>query len=537
MRKFILLAGLAGLACSTACWAKKERPQVAAELAATHGYVYAQAPKGGMASLSVRPEAGGAEIRFATPVGTPGRRGAQQLGYWLPPGRYRITSWQDIKQPNGPVFEIEAGRVTDLGGFVPVNIGGYQLALLPVRHQENEADAQAAIAPFSSLLKAEPIRWNAATMPDVVALPQPSSGQGLIVNLLIAHDRKINKPSTSEGLKSEKDPGAFLRLARTIMPPLQDEAAIAPDGTAWFPADLGQLRRRRPDGSWDNVGIDTLRQILAVELDGTRLLTGSDDGHLRASTDEGAHWTELKAFSRLESIIDIDHGEGTWIVVTTEAYEDPSAKRGGAWIVAAPGTPSVHMRVYTGKRDDLSDLAVSKQFELAPINQIGWLGARGKLFDGRFFVTAGNSLARLELATGNWKTLVPGPRISTHHVDRSTGMLSAFWSQGAFSKVYVSADHGETWAVIGRPPYAVYDIQMDAPDRGWASRWNMDAFSGKWETYTFVPTKNDWVQTGEAPLNCKPLRYDASAAPICITNGASIFGLRDGAWNVEFSAN
>src|SRR5688500_14161887 len=53
MRGFILLVGLA---CSTACWAKKEAPQVAADLAATHGYVYAQAPKGGMASLSVRPE-------------------------------------------------------------------------------------------------------------------------------------------------------------------------------------------------------------------------------------------------------------------------------------------------------------------------------------------------------------------------------------------------------------------------------------------------------------------------------------------------
>ena len=145
-----------------------------------------------------------------------------------------------------------------------------------------------------------------ANVPTAVAISQPSSGLGLIADLLLAYDRKLNKPSTLQRLKDARDPAEFLRLARTVVPPLQDEPAIAPDGTAWFPADLGQLRRRSPQGQWDNLGIDTLRQILAVEYDNGRLVVGSDDGQLRASDDGGHAWKQLRSLGAGESVIDID---------------------------------------------------------------------------------------------------------------------------------------------------------------------------------------------------------------------------------------
>lgn len=405
MRKFVWMLGLA---LAMPGWAK-EVAQVPSELVATHGFVHVHAPKGGLVRMSVKPVGGGQGAVIDKPLGSSDRLAEEAFGYWLPAGRYHVIGWGNHRQDDGPVFEVQARRVTDLGGFVPVNVGGYELVLLPVRHAEDASALETAIAPFRTLLAStEPLRPQVANVPTAVAVSQPSSGLGLIADLLLAYDRKLNKPSTLQRLKDARDPAEFLRLARTVVPPLQDEPAIAPDGTAWFPADLGQLRRRSPQGQWDNLGIDTLRQILAVEYDNGRLVVGSDDGQLRASDDGGHAWKQLRSLGAGESVIDIDR---------------------------------------------------------------------------------------------------------------------------------VGTDGGTQWIQIGRPPYVINDVQMDAPDRGWASRWNANAFSGVWETYGYVPARKDWAKTGEAPPGCRPMRYATDAPVLCITTGASIFGLHEGKWEVEFSAN
>ncbi|WP_426806465.1 hypothetical protein, partial [Stenotrophomonas sp. SrG] len=75
----------------------------------------------------------------------------------------------------------------------------------------------------------------------------------------------VNKTSTIEALTSAKDPDAILRLNRTVTVPVQDEPATLADGTMYFPADYGQLRKRTRDGQWSNVGMDTERKIIEVE--------------------------------------------------------------------------------------------------------------------------------------------------------------------------------------------------------------------------------------------------------------------------------
>lgn len=515
----------------------REKPQIPAELAATNGYAYVAFPKGGGASVTVRQGADGKPVVIDAPALALHLPGAQAFGRWLPAGHYQVVAWNALEWKNGPEFDVQAGRITDLGDFVPVNIGGYQLVLLPVHAVENDGGALAAAQPFASLLKdSVPIVMQTPSVSPAVSLGTPSTGLGLIADMLIAHDRKINKPSTLERLKSAHDPVEFLRIERSVAPPLQDEPARLPDGTLYFTSDLGQLRKRQPDGQWSNVGMDTLRQILAVESDGGRLLAGSDDGHIRASQDAGATWTEARTLGSMESIIDIDHADNVWVVATTELFKDAKAARGGGLLAAAPGSASVRLRVYVGHRDDLADLAVAKEFTLTPKDQIGWLGARGQLVDGRYYITVAPSLQRLDVATGRWTTITPGPRISSSRVDPDTGVVAALWSQGLFSKVYVSSDLGDHWTQIGRPPYVIMDVQMDNADRGWASRWNMNAFSGTWETYAFVPATKDWIKSGEAPFNCKPLRVAKDIPVLCIATDASIFGLHDGKWDVEFSA-
>jgi hypothetical protein len=77
---------------------------------------------------------------------------------------------------------------------------------------------------------------------------------------------------------------------------------------------------------------------------------------------------------------------------------------------------------------------------------------------------------------------------------------------------------------------------MDAADRGYASRWNMNAFSGEWEIYRYDAAKDDWTMTVKAPFNCKPLRVSPAMPVLCIANDASIFRQASTGWEVEFSA-
>ena len=515
----------------------KDTPQDPAQLVRTHGYVHIAFPKGGGDALVVSPVAGGKDVKIDTPAAVPPVANALAYGKWLPAGTYRITGWGALKWENGPQFEVKAGRATDIGDFTGVNVGGYQMVLVPIPHAENQSTYAAATKSFAAVLSdPAPISLSLSTVSPAMVMGQKGSGLGLIVDLMLAYDRKINKPSTQEAMKAAKDPAEFLRLARTLALPLQDEPARTSDGAMYFPADFGQLRKRAPDGQWSNVGIDTLRQILAVEEADGRLLAGSDDGHIRESLDDGATWHEVKALGGMQSIVDIDHAGNAWVVTTIEMFDDPDAPRGGGLVVAMKGAKSARLRVYKGSQPDLGDLMSSREFVLAPRDLVGWQGARGQLVDGYYHLTAGTSLQRLDVATGQWKTTTPNERISSLRVDPSSGVLTALWSQGAFSKVFVSSNRGDRWDQIGRPPYIIFDVQMDTQNSGWASRWNMGAFGGTWETYAFEPAKNDWNKSGEAPFNCKLMRVAKDVPVLCLAPDASILGLHAGKWEAEFSA-
>jgi hypothetical protein len=509
------------------------------ELAPTHGYAYVSFSKGGAVSLAVTPVDGRRQILISDRAPAAPVAGAQAFARWLPAGQYRVSGFNGMTWSDGPLFEVEAGRITHLGDHVAVNVGGYEMVLVPMKTEDTQAAIDAATESISTYLRdTTPIQLDIAQVSPALKIVQSATDLGLIADLLLAYDRKRNKPSTLARLKSAKDAGHFLDIAREVVPPTQDEPARTELGALYFPADFGQLRRRDPNGEWSNVGMDTLRSILSAEYDNGRLLAGSDDGRIRSSFDGGRTWEEVKAFSRFESVIDIDHAAGKFVVLTTERFDDPDAPRSGGMLAAPLGTPSLRLRVYVGSDSSLSDLTVSREFIMTPRDQIGWFGARGQHVNGQYFVAVAPTLHRLDLSSGQWADVTPPDRakVGGHRVDPDTGVVTTLWSQGAFSKVYVSKDYGESWSRIGRPPYVINDVQMDSPSEGWASRWNMNAFSGEWEMYRFAPAKDDWEKIGEAPFNCRPIRAAKDLPLICVATDASLFGLRDGEWQVEFSA-
>ncbi|MGH8037046.1 MAG: hypothetical protein ACREPD_04820 [Stenotrophomonas sp.] len=525
----VLLLAVPGIAVSA--------PQEPAKLVASHGYAYASFSKGGRDALVVSPVGSKREIRIEMAAPVPAVANMQALGMWLPAGSYRIAGWGFLKWKDGPTFEIKPGRVTDLGDYVAVSVGGYKTVVLPITHAEHSGAVAAATQPFASLLTDPvPLRPASLALSPAMDPGMTNTGLGLIGDLLIAYDRKVNKPSTIEALISAKDPDEFLRLIRTVTLPVQDEPAILADGTMYFPADFGQLRRRTPDGEWSNVGMDTLRKIMSVEAQDGRLVAGSDDGYIRESRDGGITWTPLASLGSMRSVVDIDHAAGRWVVTTSENTDPFVAGRIPLVPRLQPPAKTVRVRVYVAQLDDLSDLTLSRELPLEGKDMWGWAGVQGQLAGSRYYLLAGNTPQRLDLDTRQWKAIPPRERTSTLRVNPSSGVLSALWSQGAFSKVYYSTDHGDTWQQIGRPPYVILDVQMDTATSGWSTRWNVNTWGGVWELYAYSAKKDDWDMTGEAPFNCKPLRASAQAPVLCMATDSSIFALRDGAWKVEFSA-
>lgn len=518
----ILILGLSLFLLASTVAAKKVEPGLA-ELAATHGYAYVNFPKGTAGLLSVQMIGAKSELVLESRPD----KGKNAYGAWLKAGNYKISKWGIYKWGDYPSFEIKAGHITDLGSMVPVNIGGYEVIVMPVRHKENAADINLAMEEYSSVLaSADTIRWSPSAPPKPFAQTMPSTGLGLIVDVLMQQERKFNKTTINDQLKSATTNAELLRLTRTVTPPAGDEPAIDPESNLYFGADLGAVRVRRLDGSWGDISIDTLRKISAVEYADKTLVTGSEDGFIRASNDGGASWTILKSFGTSESILDIDHEAGNWIVTTTHVVP----------VNNSASVPDI-LSVYIAHADDLSDLKKSRDFQLGGNVLLNGDMLTGQLVNGKYYINTVHELHILDVQSLQWKSITPPAPITRHRVNPKTGLIAILRSAGLASKIHLSSDGGQNWKLIGRPPYVLIDVQFDAMDKGYASRWNMNAMSGVWEIYSYNSAIDDWKKVSDAPFNCRPMRISSEIPLLCFATNGSIYRQKGPDWILEFSTS
>jgi hypothetical protein len=507
------------LSWSCLCEAKKPAVQDPAALAPTHGLVFANLPKGGVEILQVAPVAGGKEIALDLTQ----RPGGSYQSRWLPEGDYRITKWGLSTWSPPQPFHVQAGRVTDLGSLLAIGLGGYTRVYVSLRPDEERAAIEPVLRQLDSVLQVkEPIRWQQPTPSAPSALVFPGSGMGLIPDLLLNASYRNAMPPQVRALLDAKSPEEFLGRAREITLPMYEEAAIDRDGKTYFGADLGRIRVRDPDGHWSSIGMDTLHTIPAVEwVDGV-LVAGSDDGVIRRSQDGGATWSGLRRIAG-DAVIDIDHQDGAWLVTTSHVIPQPN----GMFFLD-------RLSVHRATRPDLSDLERLRDFPIdaKAKDLVGWIGAQPQVH-GQWFMINTGKLQRLDLSTLAWKELAVPSRISRFNIDPDSGLVSATFAMGAFSKIHVSEDNGETWTQIGRPPYAIFDVQMQGRDQGYAVRLNADAVKTRWQVYAFDAGINDWRMASEAPSNCKPLRANMSQPILCLRGDGSIRRLDAGKWVSE----
>jgi hypothetical protein len=535
MNGFARLALALALVVSGTVLAKAPPPQSAEQLASTHGYVFVSYPRGGTPDLlAVAPVQGGKKVKLQPRDDA----GKSAFGLWLPPGQYRIAAWADTEFPDYVPFEVQAGRVTDLGSLVTFNVGGYGYVVLPVRHPEVAHDVDAAIAQYGSLLTSpEPLRWLPQAPPKALTLSTPATNLGLIADLLLAHERKVNKPSINKQLQAATTVEEFFRLGRSALPPLAEEFAQGPDGALYFGADLGQVRVRRPDGTWASLDTGTLRAVMSVEVKDDLLVAGTRGGELRGSRDGGQTWRVLRALSPDESIVDIDRADGRWLLTTLHRsapflQEVPPQ---GILMSVAQYIPD-RVNVYTARQDDFSDLAPAGDFALDPKKLLSWLGPLPAATATHYYVGTYPELQRLDLASMAWQKITPPTEVSGFHVSPVSPTVVAFKAWGAFSKVFVSADGGDTWTKIDRPSYPIMDVVMDTPATGWATRINMGAFQSKVALAAFDGKL--WADRIDAPPGCARVLFGADRTPTyCVTTAGSILARTGSQWDVEFGGD
>jgi hypothetical protein len=494
--------------------------QSPSELAATHGYVYVNLPKGGTGSLAIKP------LNEKKEYGLLAREdsGVRAFGRWLPAGEYKLAKWGDYKWGDYPSFSVKAGHLTDLGSLIPFQIGGHEIVVLPIRHSEVARDVSIAINEYKPfLVSMEPIKWEPQAPPKPIKLKMQSTGLGLVADLISQHERNVNKPSMNKQLREVASVQDFFRLAKAAMPPLTDEPSIDAQANLYYGADFGQIRFRKPTAEWGAIDTGTLNAVTAVEVYSASIIAGFENGIIRGSDNGRTNWKQLASLGPDESVVDIDRVDNHWFVTTARLIPNPY------------GSHSVdQVNVYVARKSDFSDLSNIKQVSIKTPNF--FLKVRGEAVNNFYYVNPIPDLLRLDILSMQWDKITPSKQVNGFHISPRTETLAAYNAMGMFSKLYVSTDHGDNWNEYKTPPMHFMDIYFEDKSEGRAVRMNMGAFTSTYELMEYDPAKKTWKKTSDVPAGCDRVLRDTDYAPkFCITKGGSILGYARPQWAVEFS--
>lgn len=525
MKKIIvLLVTMALSACVTTPTAPKQSAEL---LAPTHGYVYANFPKGANGNAMVISPINNTKKTYSLVYRD--EKNAQAYGLWLPEGEYKITKWGTVAWGEYPSFSVKAGQITNLGSFVVLEVGGYEFVVLPLHHEETATHINTAQQEFNKLLKSpDIIQWTPNITPTPIKNPVPPSGLGLVVDLMNSYQLKVNKPSINKQLNETKDINAFFAIAKSTMPPQTHEYAIDKNQTLYYGADFGQVRTRSSTGEWSSIDTNTLAAVSAVEVFQNVIVTGYQNGSIRMSDDNGKTWKKMHDFATDEAVKDIDRVGSEWFVIT---YTSQNTYRGDA-------VNLTRQKVYRSTNGDLKNLTLLKEFSK---NESFYTPQPHAEIAGDFyFMPFYSDLYRLNTKTQEWKLITPGKAIHDLHIDEKSNLLTSWLAAGAFSKLHISTDNGDTWKELEAPSYIIDNVYFTSPTEGKATRLAMGMFNSTLEDHVYESKKDDWKKTGEGPAGCLSLLQDETKLKqFCVMPGGNILSKKnaENKWAAEFVVN
>jgi hypothetical protein len=491
-----------------------------ADLAATHGYVYVNVPKGGAipAALGIK----STKTKKSTALELRKDSDLQAYGAWVPAGDYVFSTWDQLEWGEHESFTVQAGRITDLGSLVAVMIGGYEFVPLPLRPQEVSGRVADVIAEFQPALGSEVIEWKPQRLPAPIKITTPPSGLGLVVDLMMSYERKVNEPPLRNRLRAATDPAEFLALAKTAMPPLHSDGWADADGTVYFGADHGQVRVRSPQGEWRSLDTGSIWRVTALNAINGALFVGAQNLIFESNADRNA-FRQIAQLPRNEWVTGIDRTDSGWLiasVVPTITYRAPSVKA---------------VRIYGSKSADLSNLTLLKEVAVDDKKAlVHYRGTDSTVTHGYYFANAVGELIRIKLETMEAQSLTQPTPAHGFKVSPS-GTMAAWTVGGVSSKVFVSTDHGVSWSKKDAPSL-LRDVHFADGTSGHAIRDNRGAFTVTQELLSYDSAANKWKKVLETPESCVRMLHDASGVPnLCVTNGGSILARKNEQWAAEFA--
>ncbi|MEI7037817.1 hypothetical protein [Fulvimonas yonginensis] len=477
--------------------------------AAGTGLVYASLPgENATDSISVRAVSGSATY----PLDVVYEGGSHVVESWLPPGDYKLDRWDGLAFGDYTSFHVEAGRITDLGALVPMAIGDYKFVVLPIRPTVGDSSLQAVQAEFASHLHDAPIEWRPTAPPHAIQRPQPSTGLGLIADLMMAYQRKVNRAPLRQQLAGAKSSQAFFDLAKASVPPTTQTALTDAKGDLLYGADLGQIRVRHPDASWTSIDSGVLATVTALARRDDLLVAGYDNGWIRASADGGKTWSAAATLASEEPVIDISWSGKRWLATTFGA--------------------SKAVNVYASVGDAFGTFArIHQAFARWGFH------IRGQLTQDAYYVNADPDLYRLDLESMQWNKVPTPTDVDGFNVSPNGDLLTVFHAKGIFSKLYLSTDKGASWKQYKAPPLVIDDMKFSDPTHGLAVRVRPNAFSVTVMLLRYQPGADEWSLLTQPPEECEHMIDDANGQPaFCIARGGAVLGQDAGKWRIESAA-
>jgi len=519
MRKILTLLVLA--LTLTGCQTTPTQ-QPAKVLSKNNGYVYLNIINPGYyKGVAVRSLKTGEEYELIKYI----EKSIISYGLWLPAGQYTLSKWSGYALKDYAAFTIAIGRVTDLGSLLPVNIGGHELVVLPIRHPEFSSYVNSMTKQFSSELRSlTPLTWSMNTVPTPITLTANSSGLGLIIDLINVYAHEAVKPSINSKLKILKDIPEFLDLALSSTPPNIMEPAKDAENNIYYGANLGQIRVHQSKGGWRSLNTGTLQKVTSVSINNNKIYAGSIDGKLRVSSDHGENWTLLREFKNqaISSIKKVPQG---WMIITARHnnYSDIfdtflNIKSTQLWF----------------SNDDFNVLKKLKQTAISKDSYLP-IQLNGVYVNGSYYAHIYPDLVRVNPETLTVTTLKIPSEISYFSVNDNDDFLSITKAQGIFSNLYISTNQGGKWKEINTPPYQAMQVYFSAPKQAAATRWSAGAFSSSIQILKYDASEDLWTLVNEAPDGCKKLLWLDHKPSYCVMRGGSILGLKENKWIVEYT--
>lgn len=444
-------------------------------------------------------------------------------GAWVPQGHYVIDQYERQHWTSQDGFDVDAGRITDLGSLLPVYIGMGEFVIAPVRYPEWWTVGE-VVRSFGDALKTpDPIEWKPVSVSSPIRLFQAREGVGVFAPLVRAYRESHPEPTAFDRLRTAKRIDEVIALQKEVAEVVtSSEAAVDDEGAMWFPAVLGQVRRRSNDGTWSSSDTGGVNNVSSVEWGRGRLIAARRE-MLFASEDHGVSWRKLAQLTTAEEVFDIDRIGERWLVASIHREAGTERDPVGWWDAIA---------VYQAFKDDLSDLALVRRIPFQGRKTIGWGGPFARVAGADYLVSTFLGIERYDTQKGTWE-YSPSPKpLSNFNVDPKTGMTTGF-RDGMGSILVVSSDHGRTWQKADAPPGPIGNAQFTDPKT--ARSLKKGSLFGAFAVEVWTMTNGTWSRSTRMPEGCWPIIPDFDNV-FCQDGAGSILGFNGRDWVVEFAA-